>query len=299
MRVLLVTNPSSGSADARRRDAILSELARLGHADAVEPGDADALARELPRDARGAELVVVAGGDGTFNCTVNALADARDDVVFGLLPMGTGNDFARTMGLPMDALDAARALVEGRERAVDLARASGPRAERLFVNACMGGFPVQVDESTSARLKKALGPGAFWAAGAKEALTNLRRAVVTMNGVEVPECVAAGVGNGRTCGGGVEVWPRADPGDGALDGCALAAPTVVAGAELALKVRNGDHESLEGVATTRAARVELDAEPSFDVNVDGELVGLTTPATFEVAGSLRLRVPGGPVATGS
>ena len=291
MQVLLVTNPSSGSADAGGRDAILAELGRLGHADAIEPGDADALTHALPDAARAADLVVVAGGDGTFNCTVNALADARDDVVFGLLPMGTGNDFARTMGLPMDALDAARALVDGRERTVDLGRARGPRAERLFVNACMGGFPVQVDESTGERLKKALGPMAFWAAGAKEALTDLRRAVVTMNGVEVPDCVAAGVGNGRTCGGGVEVWPRADPGDGALDGCALGPATVVAGAELALKVRGGEHESLDGVATTRAARVELDAEPCFDVNVDGELVGLTTPATFEVTGSIRFRAP--------
>lgn len=291
MRVLLVTNQSSGSADARRRDAIVDELARLGPVEPIEPGDADALTRELPRAARGVQLVVVAGGDGTFNCTVNALARARDDVVFGLLPMGTGNDFARTMGLPTDAVDAARALVDGRDVAVDLGRATGPRADRLFVNACMGGFPVQVDESTNERLKKMLGPVAFWVAGAKEATTDLRRAVVTMNGVEVGDCVAAGVGNGRTCGGGVEVWPRADPRDGELDGCALGASTVVAGAGLALKVRNGEHESLDGVATTRAARVELDADPCFDVNVDGELVGLTTPATFEIAGSIRFRAP--------
>jgi diacylglycerol kinase (ATP) len=206
----------------------------------------------------------------------------------GVIPLGTGNDFARTLGVPEDPEEAARAIVDGRARPVDLCAAKGPGVERLFVNACIGGFPVDVDEAVSGTVKRLLGPLAYIAAGARAA-TNLTRSTVWINGLSVEDCVAAGVGNGRTCGGGIAVWPDAEPDDGVLEGCAMPASNPARALELAARVKNGSHLELEGVQTVRAGTVEINSDPPMEFNLDGDLVGLTTPAEFRVAGRLSVR----------
>jgi YegS/Rv2252/BmrU family lipid kinase len=279
VRALAIGNPaSSGFSDDVRR-AVEDALPGV---EWVTPGEGD-----LADAARSVEVVVVAGGDGSLNHAVNDLADRLDEIRFGLVPAGTGNDFARTAGVPDDPVAAARIVARGRVKTFDVGRASGGGVTRLFVNACMGGFPVQVDEAVDEDTKDRLGPLAFWVGGAKAA-ASIERSKVTIDGVELPECVAAGVGNGRTCGGGIPVWPEADPSDGILEGCALAAPNVAAAVKLLLKVRSGGHRDLDEVRTTRGGRIEIDADPPIELNVDGELVGLTTPATFEIAGTFRL-----------
>jgi diacylglycerol kinase (ATP) len=205
--------------------------------------------------------------------------------------MGTGNDFARTLELPRDPLEAAKALLSASPHELDLGRASGGGVERLFLNACMGGFPVQVDEATDEKVKKRLGPLAFWIGGAK-ALADLTPSTVTINGRELEGCVAAGVGNGRTCGGGMKVWPSARPDDRELDACGLAVRNPAQGALLATRVKAGKHEDLDGVLTDRAAAIDIACDPAFEFNVDGELVGLTSPARFELVGRVRVLVPG-------
>jgi diacylglycerol kinase (ATP) len=260
----------------------------------VAPKTLETFASEVSEAARQAALVVVAGGDGTFNLAVNALSNRLDDLVLGLVPMGTGNDLARTLRIPRDPRVAARAVVEGAERAVDLCRARGGDVDRLFVNACMGGFPVEVNEAIDSDLKSKLGPFAFWVGGVR-ALKDITRYTVEMNDLRLEDVVAVGVGNGRTCGGGVEVWPGADPTDGRLEGCALSAAGVAQALELAAKVKGGRHTDRAGVETCSAARIEISGEPEIEFNLDGELVGLETPATFEVANkfTMRLGTPSG------
>jgi diacylglycerol kinase (ATP) len=289
MRVLLVFNPSSGSSTREIVDEIATILGRLGDVRRVEPS-LDSFDETLRAAARDSSLVVTAGGDGTINRTVNALADRFQDVRFALVPMGTGNDLARTLDIPMEPSDAAEAIVEGAERSIDVSAASSAGAERLFVNACMGGFPVEVDEAIDPDLKKRLGPIAFVIGGLKAA-RELERSHVKLNDHDVADCLAVGVGNGRTCGGGIEVWPQADPGDGALDGCALPAANAAAAARLAAKVKLGSHAEIADVEFERASRIVIDADPPVEFNVDGELIGLKTPATFETAAKIRMVVP--------
>lgn len=279
MRYLVAGNPASSGFSDDVRVAVERELSG---AEWIVPGEYD-----LAAAAVGADVVVIAGGDGSLNHAVNDLSARLDDVTFGLVPVGTGNDFARTAGIPDDPAEAARVVACGSARSFDVGRASGGGVTRLFVNACMGGFPVQVDEAIDEDTKEKLGPLAFWVGGAKAA-AGIRRSTVTIDGIELPECVAAGVGNGRTCGGGIPVWPGADPSDGILDACALAAPNVAAALKLLLKVRSGGHEALDEVATTRGPRITIESDPPIELNVDGELPGLTTPATFEIAGQFAL-----------
>ncbi|MGH2821397.1 MAG: diacylglycerol/lipid kinase family protein, partial [Actinomycetota bacterium] len=246
--VLLVTNPTSGGSDEDTIEGLEGAIRGLGDVATVAPPSRGAFDDEVRAAADDAAFVVVAGGDGTFNCTINALGHELDRFVFGLVPMGTGNDLARTLGLPLDAREAARLILEGDERLVDVSRARGRGVERLFVNACMGGFPVEVDEAIEGDVKRRLGPLAFWFGGAKAA-ARLERTTVKMNGIEVPDCVAVGVGNGRTCGGGLCVWPDAVPDDGLLDGCALPAANHAAAMRLIARVKACSHHELEEVKT--------------------------------------------------
>jgi diacylglycerol kinase (ATP) len=289
MRTLVVFNKKSGSSGRTSRDALLKILGDLGEVQAIVPEKED-LAAQVDARAGEADLIVAAGGDGTVNRTVNAIADRLDRIELGVIPLGTGNDFARTLGLPEDPDEAARAIADGQTREVDLGLASGPGVERLFVNACIGGFPVKVDEAVSGGAKRVLGPLAYIAAGGKAAV-NLTRSAVTMDGVHVEDCVAAGVGNGRTCGGGIAVWPHAKPDDGLLDGCAMGVSGPAAAVQLAARVRRGAHLAMDGVEAVRAGEVRIDSDPPMEFNVDGELLNLTTPARFRIAGRLRVRSP--------
>ena len=291
MKTLLVSNAQSGGSDEETVASIATTLGEIGEVEQISPDSLDSFYDDVRDAGRRCDLIVVAGGDGTFNCTVNALKDDLDGRSFGLVPMGTGNDLARTLDLPQDPADAARGLVDARERELYVSRASGPGVDRLFVNACMGGFPVDVNEAIEeGDMKRRLGPLAFWVGGAK-ALTDMTRFTAKVNGLAVENCVAVGVGNGRTCGGGIEVWPQADPADGQLDACALPVGGAADAVKLAAKVRDGKHLDLEGVTTTRGSRIEIGASEDIEFNVDGELVGLKAPAVFEVIGSLTMRVP--------
>lgn len=283
-------NPASGGAKADVHAAVEDALGELGDVSVCEPSSPEGLPGEVQAAAEGADLVVVAGGDGTVNHAVNALESQLEKKTFAVVPLGTGNDFARTIGIPDDPVDAAHGLRAGTERSVDVCVARGAGVERLFVNACIGGFPVEVDEQIDESVKKRLGPLAFMVGGIK-ALPGLERSRVAINAREVSNCIAVGVGNGRTCGGGVEVWPNARPDDGELDGAALCASNVAQAIALGAKVKRGTHEGTNGVTAVRAKEVSVTAEPPIEFNVDGELFGLKSPATFKVVARLRLLVP--------
>ena len=293
MALLLISNDSSGSSDASALAKVEEVLGRTGEVVHVRPGSLDDFDREIAATAAGVDLVVVAGGDGTLNCTVNALSSRLGDITFGLIPMGTGNDLARTLDLPRDPVEAAEVIVAGKERKLDVGLASGAGEDgdavrRLFVNACIGGFPVQVDEGISDRLKAFVGAPAYAVAAVKE-LSEMERSTITLDGVQVHDCVAVGVGNGMTCGGGTPVWPDADPSDGRLDACALSAENLTDLLKLGVSVKRGSHGTTERASTSRGSSIAIDADPPVEMNVDGELVGLRTPVTFEVVGTTRIR----------
>jgi diacylglycerol kinase (ATP) len=295
-RWIVIFNPVSGSADQAKQQAVVGTLQSRGPVDVVSPENRESFEDDVRRAAKEATVVVSAGGDGTMNATLNALSGVLDELTLALVPMGTGNDLARTLEIPDDPVEAARGLTQGVVRELDVARASGPDVERLFINACMGGFPVEANEAIDEDTKKRLGPLAFWLGGAK-ALKELTKSTVTMNGTTVPDGIAAGVGNGRTCGGGMEVWPSARPDDGRLNGCVLAASSLSKALTLAAKVKTASHEELSTVRTALASKIEITADPDIEFNVDGELIGLRSPATFAIVTSVRFLAPQTPAST--
>lgn len=153
---VIILNPNSGSGDhserVRNRAKIRGETVK----ETEEAGDAVAFAQEAAE--AGVSTIVAAGGDGTVNEVVRGIdrAEAFDDVTFGIIPVGTGNNFAKNIGIT--DLDAAfAALDEGERRRVDIGNADG----RLFLNSCVAGLTAESSGETSREMKNRLGVLAY------------------------------------------------------------------------------------------------------------------------------------------
>ena len=135
----------------------------------AKQGDAESFSRDAAD--RGFDLIVAAGGDGTLNAVINGIGERLSAVSVGLVPLGTGNDFARSLNLPKD-VDASIELLERRQtRQIDLVRVTSDHT-RYFVNVSGGGFSGIVDEKLTPEMKTTWGPLAYLR-GAAEALPEL------------------------------------------------------------------------------------------------------------------------------
>jgi len=247
-------------------------------------GDAERLAREAVRG--GADLVVAAGGDGTLNEVVNGLSEDFGKARLGLIPLGTGNDFARSIGVPDDVEGALTILLEGTVRSLDVARAviagSGDTC-RYFVNMSVGGFSGEVSERAS-EAKDLWGPLAYMR-GAIGALPELKGflTTITLNGGETlrMETFNIVVANGRYVASGIPAAPTAVLDDGLLDVVISPMTTLPQLAVLMPQVLLGRHLESDLLLFRRATRVEIECDPPMAFNVDGELIGEGT-ARFEI-----------------
>ncbi|CAN5186963.1 diacylglycerol kinase family lipid kinase [soil metagenome] len=299
---LVIGNPRAGRGRVVRS---WDELLRHMHEAGLKPDgkltEHPGHATELARKARseGLELVVAVGGDGTVHEVVNGLlADglARNGEVLpalGLLPAGSGCDYARTFAVPPDLVAAVTHLTTVEDRFVDVGEVryqseDGERV-RFFVNVAEVGIGADVAERAS-RLPRILGPGRYALAFF---LTLAGQRTVGAE-VEVDGQRCEGpltnlvVALGQYYGGGMKVAPRADPSDGRFEvqiqsgsklDYALAMP----------KVFRGTHLPHPRVREERAGVVEVRCTPEAKLEADGEVLG-TTPAIFRIVpGALRVR----------
>jgi YegS/Rv2252/BmrU family lipid kinase len=297
--VLLVNARAGGAADelARARDALARN--RVAVAAAREVRDPAALRRIVREElGLGAEVIVVGGGDGTLSTVAGLLAGTR--AALGVLPLGTANDFARSLGIPRDLARAAAVVARGRVRTVDLGRAG----RRAFLNAASVGVSSALTRRLSPALKRRAGTLAYPVAGAAAAAAPPFRARIEWDGETLElRALQIVVGNGRYHGGGRLVAPGARLDDRALDLYVVAAPSKRAGgvrgrarevaalARYAFGLVRGRHLEDPGVFHAEVARVSIRTEPPLEIDADGELVG-KTPVDFRIdPGALRVLAP--------
>jgi diacylglycerol kinase (ATP) len=291
-KTCVILNPSAGS--VRELDDLTERIGRLLDAEVsltTKAGSAARLARTASR--KGADLIVAAGGDGTLNGVINGIGENPADVRVGLLPLGTGNDFARTLGIPTDLEAAIEVVRAGETRAVDLVRVTSDKV-RYFINVSAGGFSGLVNEKLTTELKKTWGPLAYLRSAAA-ALPELRAYQTTLAldnteslSLELYNVVVA---NGRYVAGGTLIAPEASIDDGMLDVILIQKKSAPELALLAASVALGTHLSSDAIVYRRAARVTVNSKPGMWFNVDGELVG-NEPARFEILPrALRFVVP--------
>ena len=285
--LLVVTNSAAGSAEEDAIDAALALLRGSAEVRIAATGSVAELAAVL-RDRDGRRVVAV-GGDGSLHAAVQALfdLDALDpDEPLGLIPLGTGNDFARTVGIPLDPAAAAEVVLTGRPRPLDLAL---DELDTVMVNAAHVGIGAEAGRRAHA-WKPTLGAAAYplgsVAAGAVETGWRL---TVEVDGKVVREpddpVLMVGVGNGKTIGGGAELAPDAEPDDGLLDVVISAATGPLARAGYAVAMREGEHVEREDVTAHRGGTVSVRAageEETFSVNADGEVSGPVHAKTWTV-----------------
>lgn len=291
-RLLVVTNASAGSTDDERVDsalAVLREGADVRVEDSGSPAD---LARVLA--SREDRTVVLVGGDGSVHAAVATLHERGElspDVRLALIPLGTGNDLARTLGIPLDPAEAARALLTGRPRTLDLVVDD---AGGVVVNAVHLGVGAEAAERATG-LKDRLGKAAYPVGSVLAAAgTTGWHLHVEVDGAEVgtdgPALMVA-IANGRTIGGGAELAPDAEPDDGLLDVVVATSTGPLARLGFGVALKDGEHVERDDVTTVRGRRVTVTGDP-FPVNADGELAGPITSRTWSVVpGAWSLLVP--------
>jgi YegS/Rv2252/BmrU family lipid kinase len=241
------------------------------------PGHASELAAEAV--ARGDEVVVVAGGDGTICEVVQGLHDAGRGVL-AILPLGTGNDAARTLGLPLRLEDAARTVLAGVRRTVDLMRVG----DRVVLNAVGIGLLGEINVR-AAGMKHVRGIASYLAAaGVSLFRYPCPRVRLAGDGVSWEgDMTILAIHNGPTTGGGFRLTPAACPDDGVLDGCILGSTTVgerLASLVAALRGRLGQRRAAHEFTFTRLA---LSTDQALPCHLDGNIWSIEPPGvSFDV-----------------
>lgn len=283
MPACIILNPHAGSAaDVEALRAAVQQLGNVSICETQQPSHARDLARAAI--AESFDLIVAAGGDGTINEVVNGLAGGLDRIRLGIIPLGTGNDFVRTVGIPTDIEEAVAVLRAGYTRKIDIVRVTSDTT-RYFINIANGGFSGLVDEKLTDEFKKTWGPLSYLR-GALAALPDLAdyHTTLTFDDEEAQELAVynVSVANARYCAKGVPIAPLAEPDDGMLDVVVVSAAALPELATLVPQILLGDHLDNDLIIYRRARKVAIHSRPGMWFNVDGELVG-NEPSTFEVA----------------
>lgn len=287
--IALLTNPTAGRGrGARTADLILPRLRDAGfvvrNLRGADEGESAALARQCVAD--GVESIVVVGGDGMVHTVVQALAHTGTRL--GLIPSGTGNDVARTFGIPRkDPLAAADVVIAGHERTIDLARAGS----RYYVTVLAAGFDAIVNERANA-MTRPRGQMRYNLATVAELRTfaPIPYVLEADGAQERFEAMMVSIGNTPSFGGGLRIAEGALVDDGLLDVVVIEPMTKRELVATYPKLFKGTHVHHPAYRHLSARSVTV-AAPGIVAYADGERVG-PLPLTVEVQpGALRVLVP--------
>jgi len=302
MKSRLIINPVSGTDAApdalpRINERLRAAVGEMDIVMTVAAGDALNAAERTAQDESYTHLFV-AGGDGTLNEVLNGVARTRgglERLTFGLIPLGTGNDFADALGLPEDLDAALGILVDGRVVNIDV----GQMNERFFVNVSAGGFIAEVSDAVDPQLKSIAGKLAYLIGGAQVLMdyepVSMR---LQIKSPDEDDRVAIGeraspsediqspardhvhhfkmqmfaVCNSRLVGGGRLIAPHAIIDDGVLDVCVVREMPTLDFIQLLAKVSAGEHVAEDDVAYFRAREINMEFSRTIKVNTDGEVL---------------------------
>jgi diacylglycerol kinase (ATP) len=290
--LLVITNSEAGTADDQSLEAALKVLRGGTSVEVATTSNAGELDGVLHRAA--SRWIVVAGGDGSLHAVVRALHRRRElaDKVLALIPLGTGNDFARGVGIPLDPEKAACLVLEGEVRPVDLLV---DEVGEIVVNNVHVGAGAQASRR-GARWKTRLGaigvggvnlgklgyPIGAALAAVKPTQLRLRVKVdgEVVNDLDQPVLMVA-LGNGSRVGGGTELNPDADPEDGRIDVMISRAVGPLSRFGYVAHLLRGEHPERDDVAYLRGQTVSITGE-EFWCSADGEIYGPERQRTWRL-----------------
>jgi diacylglycerol kinase (ATP) len=284
--LLLISNAAAGTNEEQAVESAVKVLGESYVVDQVETSDADQLAAALAlADER---PVVIAGGDGSLHAVVNALdtLGILGESRLGLIPLGTGNDFARGVGIPLDCAGSARVISEGHVASVDVIVDD---CDRIVVNNVHLG--VGADASRKADKWKPrfgllkLGRLGYVVGAIGAGLRpDFIEATVTVDGVPVAprgHIAQVAIGNGSRVGGGTELVPGADPTSGRLVVILSRSAGPWSRVLYMLRLRLGTHAQMREVSRVTGRQVKVEGG-KFHISADGEISGPYTCMSWEL-----------------
>ena len=270
-KMLFIMNPCSGQKRANRfLPEILSTFNEAGYDVLVHmtagPGDGDKTVRRL---GAGMDAVVCCGGDGTFNDVVSGLLHSGLDVPVGYIPAGTTNDFANSLKLPTDVMEATRAIVDGTPVAYD----AGKFGDRYFSYVASFGAFTRASYATPQNIKNTLGHTAYVLEGIQE-LSQLRKEHVRMDiGGRIVEddFLFGAISNSTSVGGILTLDPsQVDMRDGLLEVLLVRAPRNLGELTECIQALKSQKYNCEMITFCSAPRVTVYSDPDMPWTLDGE-----------------------------
>lgn len=278
--LLLVSNSAAGSTTERQVADVAEVLSAAGPLIHCRSTGTDDLRSALT--AFDGDRVVVAGGDGSLHVVLTLLDELGrlSTTTVGLVPMGTGNDFACALDVPEDPVEAARACLDGRPRRLDLLETDDGE---VVVNAAHAGLGAVASDRAQV-VKPVVGPFAYpLAALASGAAQDEYQLEVTVDDEVVHEgpTLLVLAANGPCLGGGARLCVGADPGDGLLDVLVIGELSTGARVGLAVDIQRGTHLERDDVRQQQGTRLRVRGE-AVDHSRDGELRHRLTDATYTI-----------------
>ena len=294
---VVIINPTAGRGMAGKQ---VSEIRRLLGDKAKgwvwqhtqKRGDAEGMARQAAQ--AGTPLVVAVGGDGTLHEVVNGVLGTG--TVVGLIPYGTGNDFARALGLFGNLEAACGALTDGIVKHIDIGviEGSGTEGPRHFLVLAGTGFDARTAQTVNSGIRGLSGPLAYvW--GAILTLKDFAPFTLTLTLDNEPprkiQAMFASFANVETTGGGMKIAPGAKLDDGCLDICLVGKVSKLTLLYQLSQVFSGKHVLHPAVSMLKARNLTVDADPPQPLLIDGEVCGTTPAAIRLLPGILPFKVP--------
>jgi YegS/Rv2252/BmrU family lipid kinase len=283
---LVLINQRSRQGDADLRPAL--DLLRQAGVEVLEVSSDDhrRLQEAIPEHKDRVDRVLVGGGDGTLNAILDALIESR--LPLGILPLGTANDLARTLQLPVDPAAAARVIVEGRTRQIDVGCING----KHFFNVASLGLSTQVARELTRETKRRWGVlgylVALWRAVRKR--RSFRADIRCDEKRRRLRSIQIWIGNGRHFGGGMTVAADARIDDGRLDLVSLAPRSVWQLILSSPGLRWGHHRD-KRVRHWRGTEIEIRTHRPMPINTDGEVTTQTPAHVCVVPKAVSVYVP--------
>lgn len=249
------------------------------------PGDAEKLARDLPKE--GYRRLIVFGGDGTVNEVINGMELGSTQL--GIIPTGTGNDFCRMLGISNKPGEAVKQLFQGKTKIVDIGKIN----DRRFLNTLGVGFDAEVARTANEEYQNLSGTMAYLGALIKvlKEYKNEEMIIETETATIKGKMLLAAVGNGSYIGGGMKLIPQAKIDDGKFHLCLIgdaSKPDVLMNVS---KIFSGKHLSHPKVSSFTASKITIKTTYPLTVQTDGEILGKTPVKAEVIPGALEILIP--------
>lgn len=269
MRYQLILNPAAGRSEAGKLQSAIIEACRR-ELNEVQvhitkfPGHATEIATSLKHHP---VIVIAAGGDGTVNEVVNGIIGGQ--ATLGVIPIGSGNDFVKTLKLPLDYREAISVIKKGNSKRIDIGKANGV----YFANGIGIGFDALVVEESEKIT--ALRGFAIYLVAVLKTLRYFKNIRVDLDFNDVRDkrdIFMISLGNGIAMGGGFYLTPQAKIDDGELDVCIIHKLSKLQALVNLPKAIKGNHHTMKQVTFHRMKEFKLFSEAGVPVHADGELI---------------------------